>query len=147
MIVLGELDDEGRARLEAAALRVRGIEARMTDADCGQISMMAAGDSLETRRAAWRARNDRRNHREKNSLGRIVLADVPHDPFIRTMIELGLYARPRNAAPTFEGAAKAFERWIRSMIATDGDTRVTMERLFLRPSGEKVITTREDHEQ
>lgn len=133
------------AALEAAKTRYREFERRI-GVGCGHVLMMAAGDSLEMKRAAWRARNDLRNHRKKNSLGRIVLDDVPHDPFIRTMIELGLYTRPRASAPTFDGAVRAFEAWILSMIATDGDTRVTMEKLYSRPPGEKVITTQEDHD-
>jgi hypothetical protein len=136
VIVSGELDDDGRGRLAVVVARVRALQARMGEG-CGRIIMMAAGRSTPEQRAAWRVRNDRRNHRRKNSLGRIVLADVPHDAFIRAMLDLGLYVRPRGRAPTFNGAVKAFEVWIRAAPETV-DTRVTIKKLPAAPPGEKV---------
>jgi hypothetical protein len=69
MIVLGadNLDAEGRSRLAAAIARVRAAEARMGMGCAPVIVMMAAGDSIEQKRAAWRARNERRKNRNKNS--------------------------------------------------------------------------------
>jgi hypothetical protein len=130
---------------EDAKARYRAFEALQRAAwGAGQI-IMAAGDSAEVKRAAWRARNDRRIYREKNSLGRIVLDELPHDPFVKMMLDSGFYVRPHTAAPTFKGAAKAFDRMIRQMMAA-GFTRVTMERLLIDSSGEKVVTTHEAKE-
>ena len=127
---------------EDAKARYRAFEALQRAAwGAGQI-IMAAGDSAEVKRAAWRARNDRRIYCKKNSLGRIVLDELPHDPFIKMMLGSGFYVRPIGRASTFKGAAKAFDQMVRHMMAT-GPSRVTIEKLLLESAHENFRTNHE----
>ena len=125
--------------LEAAKARVRSLEQRM-GFGCGVIVMMAAGDSPEQKRAAWRARNERRKNRKKNSLGRVILEDVPHDVFIGAMLELGIYVRPVGRSPSFKAALKAFEDRVRNAPPF---TRVTVRPLRAPAADERVGSNEE----
>ncbi|MDO8398094.1 MAG: hypothetical protein Q7T45_09765 [Bradyrhizobium sp.] len=122
MIVLGKLDDVGRARLEAAVARVRAYEVGVRAA-CGHgVFKMAASDSIEKRRAGQNARSAARNYRNKNSLGRVV-ATVPKAGFIDWMLRTGWYPRPREGPPTFAGAVAAHELMLLAVTTGKSITR------------------------
>ena len=104
---------------------------------CGVV-MMAAGDSVEQKRAAWRARNDRRRNRNKSGLSRNLSSkNVPHDTFIGAMLELGVYVRPVGRAPSYKAALKAFENRIRGAASF---TRVTV-RPLRSPVADEIINS------
>ena len=96
------IDDSG---LEAAKRRVRALK-RLMGFGCGVV-MMAAGDSVEQKRAAWRARNDRRRNRNKSGLSRIVIEDVPHDTFIGAMLELGVVCQTGGPRAQLQGGPES----------------------------------------
>jgi hypothetical protein len=86
-------------------------------------------------REAWRGRSARRNYLKKQSLGRIVIADVPHEQLIRFVLAQGLTARPRGRELRFKEAAAALDVWLRELLTT-GCSRVTIKKLLLGAAGD-----------
>jgi hypothetical protein len=105
VIIMGELDDADRGRLESAVARVRALEVRL---GTGGVILMAATD---------RARSARTYQRRKLGYRRASM-DLHEAEFIRAMLLSGWYPRPKSGAPTFEGATLAAERMLLRFIGT-----------------------------
>jgi hypothetical protein len=105
------------------------------------VVMMAAGDTPEQQRAAWRARTRRRRDRKKQSLERVALDNVPHDSFIGVDAGTRRLVRPSGRAPSFKAALRAFEERVRT--AAPYVSRVTLRSLQRSPSDEIVGANRE----
>lgn len=93
----------------------------------------------EQKREAARLRKARQRHNGKQSLGRIVVADVEHDQVIRFVLREGLLTRPRGRSLTFDEAAAAVEVWLRQLFT--GASRVTIRKLHCDPSGDALLET------